>query len=351
MDYFQVITAIISNDSPCGKSLEDDPGLEALYFQAEGQPERFDGTRTLPATPPDWAEIEKAAAGFLTQSKDLNLVVLLCQCALNRRGIDKFSECLTAVNNLVNDHWANLFPALDDGDATERLSALANLNHISKTITPLKNIQLASSGLFGPLCLRDLDAVELTNADSPDRLNESQIRAIFKDTDQALLARLFRQISACPEQLTTLAASFARQDPQKQEPNFDELIAVLVKTRQQLVKYAELSEANLSEVNLSEVSPGESDLGTAPPADPARQTKQQTSATAYSGKISCRADVEQAIDNICDYFQQHEPSSPVPLLLKRAKTLINKDFMQIMNDLAPNGADQVKALAGITEQD
>ena len=176
MDYYQVITAIISKDSPCGKSLEDDPGLETLYFQAEGKPERFDGTNTLPATPPDWGEIEKSVCEFLKQSKDLNLIILLCQCALNRQGIDKFTECLTGVNDLLNEHWRELYPALDpdDDDATERLSALANLNHITKTITPLKSILLAKSRGFGSLSLKDLESVEMATDEAPQGLNESQ---------------------------------------------------------------------------------------------------------------------------------------------------------------------------------
>ncbi|WDE07785.1 type VI secretion system protein TssA [Thalassomonas viridans] len=339
MNYYQVITAIISHDSPCGKSLEDDPALEALYFQAEGQPERFDGSNTLPATPPDWAAIEKTAATFLTQSKDLNLIVLLCQCALSRGGLDKFSECLTAVNELLDEHWESLFPALDNGDATERLSALANLNDISKVITPLKNIRLAKSGMFGPLCLKDLEALETAEADAPGELNESQVRAIFKDTDQAVLLQLFERVSACPGQLNALATSFARQDPQGQCPGFDEVIAVLEKITRQLGKYAELNPA-----------PADTDKTATAPEQVSGHTASGSPA-GKNGQITSRADVEQAIDNICDYFKQHEPSSPVPLLLKRAKTLINKDFMQIMNDLAPNGADQVKALTGITEQD
>ena len=337
MDYYQVITAIISNDSPCGESLEDDPGLEALYFQAEGQPERFDGTRTLPATPPDWGEIEKNAAQSLSQSKDLNLMVLLCQCALNRQGIDKFTECLTAVNELLNDYWQELFPLLDEGDATERLSALANLNDIGKILTPLKNLQLAKSRVFGPLCLKDLEALETTGTEADGGLNESQVRATFKDTNQEILSGLFNRISACPAQLNTLAESFSRLDSHGQTPNFDELTAILAKIKQQLAKYAEIS-----------LSPADN---TQVPASPTESTEQAIPALNSSGAITSRADVEQAIDNICDYFKQHEPSSPVPLLLKRAKTLINKDFMQIMNDLAPDGADQVKALAGITEQD
>ena len=36
-----------------------------------------------------------------------------------------------------------------------------------------------------------------------------------------------------------------------------------------------------------------------------------------------------------------EPSSPVPLLLQRAKRLFAKDFLEILRDLTPGGVDFV----------
>ena len=46
------------------------------------------------------------------------------------------------------------------------------------------------------------------------------------------------------------------------------------------------------------------------------------------------------------YYERHEPSSPVPLLLKRAKRLVAKDFMEILRDLAPDGVDQAERISG-----
>lgn len=53
------------------------------------------------------------------------------------------------------------------------------------------------------------------------------------------------------------------------------------------------------------------------------------------------------LDKICDYFERYEPSSPVPFLLKRAKKLVTKDFMAILNDLAPGGAEQATLIFGL----
>ena len=46
-----------------------------------------------------------------------------------------------------------------------------------------------------------------------------------------------------------------------------------------------------------------------------------------------------------------EPSSPLPILLKRAKRLVGADFMEIINDLAPSGVDNVKLIGGVTEEE
>jgi type VI secretion system protein ImpA len=65
-----------------------------------------------------------------------------------------------------------------------------------------------------------------------------------------------------------------------------------------------------------------------------------------TGAISSREDVLRVLDRVCAYFAQHEPSSPVPLLLKRAKRLVSKDFLEILRDLAPDGVAQAEAIRG-----
>ena len=56
-----------------------------------------------------------------------------------------------------------------------------------------------------------------------------------------------------------------------------------------------------------------------------------------------------ALDKIISYYQRHEPSSPVPVLLTRAKRLVSADFLTIMKDMAPQGVDQVRQIGGIDD--
>jgi type VI secretion system protein ImpA len=70
---------------------------------------------------------------------------------------------------------------------------------------------------------------------------------------------------------------------------------------------------------------------------------------AALGEIASREDIVRALDKMCDYFQRHEPSSPVPLLLRRAQRLIAKDFMEILRDLTPDGVQQARFIGGIPE--
>jgi type VI secretion system protein ImpA len=57
--------------------------------------------------------------------------------------------------------------------------------------------------------------------------------------------------------------------------------------------------------------------------------------------------VRNALDKIIAYYSQNEPSSPVPILLVRAKKLVGADFVSIMKDMAPNGLENVRLVGGI----
>jgi len=63
-------------------------------------------------------------------------------------------------------------------------------------------------------------------------------------------------------------------------------------------------------------------------------------------EIRSREDVIRVLDKLCEYYAQHEPSSPLPLLLKRAKRLTSLSFMEIIQDLAPDAVAQAKSIGG-----
>ena len=45
---------------------------------------------------------------------------------------------------------------------------------------------------------------------------------------------------------------------------------------------------------------------------------------------------------IIDYYSRHEPGSPIPLVVERAKAWVNMDFLSILNDINPTGAEDAK---------
>ena len=69
------------------------------------------------------------------------------------------------------------------------------------------------------------------------------------------------------------------------------------------------------------------------------------------GEIRTRDDVVRTLERLCDYFRKHEPSSPVPLLLQRAKSLVAKDFLAILRELTPDGVAQAEVIVGVEKKE
>ena len=67
------------------------------------------------------------------------------------------------------------------------------------------------------------------------------------------------------------------------------------------------------------------------------------------GAINSPADVTAALDRIMAYYARSEPSSPVPLLLDRAKRLVGADFLSIIKDLANDSLTEVRRVGGLPE--
>jgi type VI secretion system protein ImpA len=63
-------------------------------------------------------------------------------------------------------------------------------------------------------------------------------------------------------------------------------------------------------------------------------------------EINNNQDVIKALNLICDYYQKHEPSSPVPIFLERCKGLVGKSFLEVLEDIAPQGIEQVMVFKG-----
>jgi type VI secretion system protein ImpA len=56
------------------------------------------------------------------------------------------------------------------------------------------------------------------------------------------------------------------------------------------------------------------------------------------------------LDIVCRYYEQHEPSSPLPMMIARARRLADKGFLEILQDLAPDGLHQAASIVQPRDQ-
>ena len=62
--------------------------------------------------------------------------------------------------------------------------------------------------------------------------------------------------------------------------------------------------------------------------------------------ITRREDVIEGLDKIISWLERNEPSSPLPMLLKRAKRLSTMSFLDILRDISPDGVTQAVMIGG-----
>ena len=69
-----------------------------------------------------------------------------------------------------------------------------------------------------------------------------------------------------------------------------------------------------------------------------------------AGELRTREDALRLLDRICDFIERSEPSSPAPLLIRRAQRLMTMNFVEILEDIAPDGLTQARNITGMAKK-
>jgi type VI secretion system protein ImpA len=68
------------------------------------------------------------------------------------------------------------------------------------------------------------------------------------------------------------------------------------------------------------------------------------------GAIRSREDAIRALDAVVAFFRSNEPSSPVPMLVERARRLVARDFLDVLAELLPDAVQEAKRAGGIKDE-
>lgn len=325
----------VSEESPCGDDLEYDPEFGELERAAQGKPGHEMGDETIAPEAPDWSEVAEAATTLFGRTKDLRVATYLAHASLNMDGFSGLASGLDLINRLLHEYWDDLHPKLDeddDNDPTLRMNSLMPLNGHDEFIGSLDRAVLVSSKTLGRFSLRDVrladGEITLAEGDDSPLPDPAHIDAAFLDCKLEELTGNSEALDQCVDTLTDLETFAGEQVGNEFAPELGNLAAELNKIRGILRE-----QLGRRGVAVEPLAGGEAGG--------------EAEAPSMSGEIRSRDDAMRVLDRVSEYFRRNEPSSPVPLLLQRAKRLISKDFMEILRDMAPQGLSEAEKISGL----
>ena len=333
----------IAAAAPCGEDLEYDPTFAEMEKLAQETPERQYGDTIIPAEPPDWRGVRRTALTLLERTRDLRVAVYLTRALLHVDGLAGFADGLALVDGAIERYWASVYPQLnpeDDNDPTLRVNTIVALCDPETTLRALRETPLVSSRTLGRFSLRDIQIAAgvltpMATNDQAELPTQAKINGAFQEASledvqatAVAVAEAMARVEGIESRLTDLIGV-------TQAPDLSELVRVLKEIRQALVE--QLQQRGAGPVT----------------EEPALETSPESGGgqRLVVGEIASREDAMRMLDRICEYFNRYEPSSPVPFLLKRARTLVTKDFMAILRDLAPAGTEQADLIFGLRHQE
>jgi type VI secretion system protein ImpA len=321
----------ISAESPCGVDLDESepmllPAFDAYRLFGQMAPWPKDQQ-------PDWREIRDRSLEALTKSRDLRLLAHLGAAVLRTDGLDSFAETLTAAASWLNQWWDEAYPRIDD-DAILRRNALNGLADRIAVVDGLRRAPLLEHRQLGTYCIRDIEIAQghlAPGADEPAR-DAAQLDALLAAVELDSLQSVAARVRQAAESFRAIEATMRDRGGSEAAPAFDAPLALLART--QALLDAQLTAR--APVGAADAAGAESAAGSGGPA-------------RVPGAIGTRAEAVRALDAVAAFFRSSEPSSPVPLFIERAKRLVGKDFLTVLEDMVPDSVPQAKSVGGIRD--
>jgi type VI secretion system protein ImpA len=361
------LLAPIADGQPCGENLEYTTvsTLESWRLFGQREPIRPQAARTESSGSgkeqaplrklPDWNEVRATALDGLKQSKDLRLLAYLGTAALWTDSLTEFVETLRTAAKWLEEYWPDVYP-LVDGDGLARRNALNCLADRMAVLDQLTYLPLANSRRHGVASLKAIDLaaerppvtvdVSAEKAATIQAQRQGAIQAAFDEVPLGPLVALEESVTAGLAALTSIDSSMRSKGPEA-APTFELLQEKLGRIRHVLRE--QIAAREKAQALVETAGDGAGTGLTAAPAAPGPTTVAVSSAppVVAGGAIASRQDAILALDAVAEFFRRHEPSSPVPLFVDRAKRLVSKNFLEVLADVAPDALPGARTAGGL----
>jgi len=336
------LLAPIGDESPSGDDLEYDPEFMALERAAAPKAERAIGDNVKAAEEPDWDKVIELAETVLGRSKDLRAAIHLTTAWTRTAGMSGWNAGLTLIRGLLEHFWDTAHPQLDaedDDDPTMRVNSVVPLGDLQGVLRYFRTTPFVQSPRLGRFSLRDLrianGTLKLATEDGEPQASMTEIEACCMDCSEDELIAVTAAISDSLDQAKAIDSIFNDRIGTA-GPDLKALLSEIYELKKFL-------EPQLAQRLPQMAAEGGDEVGEA--------TGGAAGVQVATGAINGPQDVMRRIDDLCAYYSRCEPSSPVPLLLRRAQRLVGMNFMDLLQDLAPGGISELRVVSGVPEDE
>ena len=331
----------VSDELPCGEDLEYDPVFQQMELMMQPTAEQEFGDTIIPGSGPDWKGVAQQVEDLNERTRDLRVLTYGALADLSLKGLKVFSESLESLNNCMETFWDDIHPALDvddNNDATMRYNCLQILNDHEIVSAVMENAPLVEVKGLGVFTLHSIELAEgkATPDEDEEVFDISLIQGAFGDADTDVLTNLGEGVSGSITQLKRTAELWDQFATDSQSLGVEQTLGVLDDIQEAVAKYAPVAAAAFDDEGGDEAGEEGAEVRSSP---------------SVTGAINNRTDVVRVIEKICEYYAAHEPSSPLPLLLRRAQRLVPMSFAEILEDIAPDGIAQMQMISGQGESE
>lgn len=353
----------VSDEMPCG----EEGSLFALEEIVKEQGVGVIAGAEVEETEPNWLDLYEQSQDHFKQCKHLRTALFLALAAMKREGIGGFRDGLQLIKGLIEQYWESMYPELDPDESmgdpdgwmerenilNDMSAPLGTVGDTMKFLQRLRETPLTNSRQLGRFSLRDIQAAmaagdgddeEEGGSDAPKM---SLIHGAFEDTETDDLAAMDTALGESLEALDEIREALSGKLAQSTPPTFGNLSSMLQDMKKpvhnDLDRRGFFDEAADFEDDeeAGEEGSGEEGEGGGGGAGGKR-------AGMASAGIQSRQDVLKAFELIYKYYGRHEPSSPVPLIMKRAERLVTANFFDIISDLSPGAMSDIESITGVS---
>lgn len=326
MDIENLVTAL-SDEAPSGPDLSYDSGrqeIESAFERASA--EGSDDTEI------DWRGTIKLIIAQTAVTRDIWLPIYLMRAAARIGNLDQVLDGGELLARLFEERWPDVHPQLDEYGFIGRKTPCESLTRIGEFLAPFMRVPLLEHPRLGRYSGEDFVRF---HKEGSDAANFGMFRALIEATSPDDLQQIVDRLRLLRGVITRVDAVLTANADGDTGTNFAPTFEMIDKITQGLLAQIPGHDAPAHEQDSVEPSGGESFSapGTARGAN---------AGPAFSGGITSRDDVIRALDAITAYYSRCEPTSPVPLVLRRAKEWISLDFMAVLEDIAPGSLDEAK---------